>query len=79
MAGEAAPKKEAAMSSLRGLTDQVFHSLNVKVCTFQSNFVALNGTVGEVHVPPFSGRGFAAQPGMFNFTMKCIMQPLKTM
>ena len=25
VAGEAAPKKEAAMSSLRGLTDQVFH------------------------------------------------------
>ena len=43
VAGEVAPKKEAAMSSIRGLTDQVFHSLNVKVCTFQSNFVALNG------------------------------------
>jgi len=43
VAGEAAPKKEAAMSSIRGLTDRVFHSLNVKVCTFQSNFVALNG------------------------------------
>ena len=43
VAGEVAPKKEAAMSSIRGLTDQVFHSLNVKVCTFQSNFVALTG------------------------------------
>ena len=43
VAGEVAPKKEAAMSSIRALTDQVFHSLNVKVCTFQSNFVALNG------------------------------------
>ena len=42
VAGEVAPKKEAAMSSIRALTDQVFHSLNVKVCTFQSNFVALN-------------------------------------
>ena len=49
VAGEVAPKKEAAMSSIRALTDQVFHSLNVKVCTFQSNFVALNGH----HVPPF--------------------------
>jgi len=43
VAGEAALKQEAAMSSIRGLTDRVFHSLNVKVCTFQSNFVALNG------------------------------------
>ena len=43
VAGEAAPKKEAAMSSIRDLTDRVFHSLNVKVCTLQSNFVALNG------------------------------------
>ena len=52
VAGEVAPKKEAAMSSIRGLTDQVFHSLNVKVCTFQSNFVALNGQQMG-HVPPF--------------------------
>jgi hypothetical protein len=43
VAGEAAPKKEADKSSIRGLTDRVFHSLNIKVCTFQSNFVALNG------------------------------------
>ena len=52
VAGEVAPKKEAAMSSIRALTDQVFHSLNVKVCTFQSNFVALNGQQMG-HVPPF--------------------------
>merc|ERR1712051_860371 len=52
VAGEMAPKKEAAMSSIRALTDQVFHSLNVKACTFQSNFVALNGQMMG-HVPPF--------------------------
>ena len=40
VAGEVAPKIEAAMNSIRGLTDQVFDSLNIKVCTFQSNFIA---------------------------------------
>ena len=79
VAGEAAPKKEAAKSSIRGLTDRVFHSLNIKVCTFQSNFVALNGQQVRVMCPLFSGHGFAAQPGVFNFTMKYITQPLKTM
>ena len=49
-------KKEAPKSSIRGLTVRVFHSLNIKVCTFQSNFIALNclkWPVGEGHVPPF--------------------------
>ena len=39
VAGEAAPKKEAAMSSIRGLTDQVFHSLNVKFAHFNQTLL----------------------------------------
>jgi hypothetical protein len=39
VAGEVAPKKEAAMSSIRGLTDQVFHSLNVKFAHFNQTLL----------------------------------------